>query len=210
MVPDTLESWIKQLQPVSWPETISHILSSCLQAVLAARHGEMYSVVVLPAIADAPDPFTSPPLPDLAVRKFPGDGGTDMADLDRRAEQVFLPLAFQYTWESESLWGWIIRNATAGARVSVTLANLSYLPLLHHLINSSFPMARHGMKGPLKDSRQWQDYFLDKGCANITLDWSPVACFVNDQIEELDTDLHLSPSYSLSMTLPDAPNGMVP
>ena len=100
------------------------------------------------------------------------------------------------------MWSWIVANCRAGGFIIAILPNLSYFPLLLSLSRGKSPVSAGGIYGPVKDSHQWKNYFEAKGCLNVAIEWIQVACFLKNQIENLDDKLLLSPCYVIKMNLP--------
>ncbi|MBI5558039.1 MAG: hypothetical protein HY885_10400 [Deltaproteobacteria bacterium] len=204
MTQNPLETFIKQLRPSAWPDIQQFILAGCRQSLQKTDSGQSRrTALILPAIAGISHSFISKSSKDYLIREFaPGGSWLQKEDLADKTARVILPLAFLYTWDTDALWQWLVRNCREGAELEVILPNFSYLPLLLELNKGRFPVAGNGMQGPVKEVREWQNYFQGKGCVNISLQWRPAACFVKEPPAHMDENLLLSPCYSLTMNLP--------
>ena len=195
----SLKHFIRQLYPSTWQE-ILNFLFACGNRVINHDHLRLQvTTVIVPSIDNEALQYN----PMCHVREFKiGVPWEDLEVLGTPADRAVLPLTFMYSWETDLIWSWLYANCRGGAEILAIMANHSYLSPLYSLICGRFLQASGGTYGPVMDWKQWQNYFLTKGCDSVEVTWLPTACFLSEQEKTLESGLLLSPGYILKFKLP--------
>lgn len=200
---NSLKQMSEACKPKSWKQIQEHILANSYQRFFSFPP-ETSVGILYPALAGIFNPFEEQSAADQNfIRSFdPAREFIAPQDLGSKANAIILPLTYMYCWETEKLWSWIVHNTLPGARLSIALPHLSYIPLLVKLLSGSFRIARGKLSGPLKDPAGWTAYFRKMRCTNIELNWQTIP--LPGSPISLPPEMHcLSPFYYLEMNLPE-------